>query len=150
MASFAAKSAAFRNQFLMSRTGALPPQNKYDASPDYQTSNTFYHKMTANSQQVLRETQVVNPVLAQLSPETFEVTAKKRSSIWKTNQYKDDESRHGLMDTKSRQDQNQLNEFDLSERMRETRFNNRKTNISEYANALNRGRVFTNPKFSSC
>ena len=41
-------------------------------------------------------------------------------------------------------------DYDKSESMRETNHNILVTNISEYSNALNRGRVFTNPKFSSC
>ena len=40
--------------------------------------------------------------------------------------------------------------FEITEKLRETKYNLRVTNISEYSNALNRGRVFTNPKFSSC
>ena len=148
--SFANKSAAFRNQFLMSKANAMAPQNKYEASPDFQTSNSFYQRMTANSQMVHKQTAQVNPVLAQLSPETFEVAAKKRSSIWKTAQYTEPEFRETLMQTKTRQDQGQLPDFELTESMREKRFNNHATEISEYSNALNRGRVFTNPKFSSC
>ena len=39
---------------------------------------------------------------------------------------------------------------EISEKLRETKYNLKVSNISEYSNALNRGRVFTNPKFSSC
>ena len=31
-----------------------------------------------------------NPTLSTLNPDVFEVTAKKESSIWKTDQYKDE------------------------------------------------------------
>ena len=51
--------------------------------------------------------------------------------------------------TTDRGAQNNL-DFEITEKLRETKYNLRVTNISEYSNALNRGRVFTNPKFSSC
>ena len=79
----------------------------------------------------------------------FEVTAKKCSSIWKTEQYTDPNFRENLNKTTNRNTQ-QVHEPELVDRMREVKFNNQKTNIGEYANAINRGRVFTNPKFSSC
>ena len=79
----------------------------------------------------------------------FEVTAKKCSSIWKTEQYKDPDFRQ-ILNTTTTRDFQPAYEPELVERMRETKFNNQKTNIGEYANALNRGRVFINPKFSSC
>ena len=54
-------------------------------STDFMTSNNFYHQMTANSQQVMKATgKEVNPIIDSLAPETFEVTAKKYSTIWKT------------------------------------------------------------------
>ena len=52
--------------------------------------------MTKQSAQVLTDTQTVNPVIEQLDPETFEVTAKKHSTMWKTGQYKDPEFRADL------------------------------------------------------
>ena len=106
--------------------------------------------MTDKSKQVLTDTQMVNPIIDSLDPETFEVAAKKHSSIWNNMQYKDKEFREDLMQTCDRIAQGQLPEQELLEKMRSTEFNNRVTNISEYSNALNRGRVFTNPKFSSC
>ena len=106
--------------------------------------------MTDKSKKVLTDTQMVNPVIDSLDPETFEVTAKKHSSIWNNMQYKDPEFRQDLMQTSDRLAQGQLPEQGLLEGMRTSEFNNRVTNISEYSNALNRGRVFTNPKFSSC
>ena len=63
--------------------------NKYIHSQDFQTSNTFYHQMTEKSKNALAETQMVNPVLDKLDPETFEVAAKKHSTMWHTSQYKD-------------------------------------------------------------
>ena len=107
--------------------------------------------MTANSGKVLKETTAaVNPIIDELSPVTFEVAAKRHSGLWKTKQYCEKEFKAELMETTNRLEQAKLPGFEVSEGMRETRFNNRCTNISEYSNALNRGRVFTNPKFSSC
>ena len=120
-------------------------------STDFMTSNNFYHQMTANSQQVLKETgKEVNPIIDSLAPETFEVTAKKYSTLWKTKQYTDAEFRKDLMNTVDRKEAEKLPDYEVTESMREKRFNNVVTNVSEYANALNRGRIFINPKFSSC
>ena len=85
-----------------------------------------------------------------LDPETFEVAAKKHSTMWKTKQYKEEEFRQDLNQTTNRIAQNNLPDQEMLESLRTTEFNNRITNISEYSNALNRGRVFINPKFSSC
>ena len=54
------------------------------------------------------------------------------------------------MDTVVRKEAEKLPDYEVTESMREKRFNNVVTNVSEYANALNRGRIFINPKFSSC
>ena len=45
--------------------------------------------MTEKSKAVLNDTQTVNPEIEKLDPETFEVAAKKHSTLWNTNQYKD-------------------------------------------------------------
>ena len=124
--------------------------NKYVSSVDFQSSNNFFHQLTAQSIGVLKDTQTVNPVIDQLDPETFEVTAKKCSTMWNNSQYKDTEFRKDLNQTTNRIAQAQLPDQEMLENMRTKDFNNRVTNISEYSNALNRGRVFTNPKFSSC
>ena len=42
---------------------------------------------------------MVNPVIDSLDPETFEVAAKKHSSIWNNMQYKDADFRQDLMQT---------------------------------------------------
>ena len=63
--------------------------NKYIGEQAFCTSNTFFHQMTNKSAQVLTDTQTVNPVIESLDPETFEVTAKKHSTMWSTGQYKD-------------------------------------------------------------
>ena len=70
--------------------------------------------------------------------------------MWSNSQYKDTEFRNDLNLTTNRITSAQLLDRDMLENMRTKDFNNRVTNISEYSNALNRGRVFTNPKFSSC
>ena len=84
--------------------------NKYVSSNDFQSSNNFFHQMTDKSKKVLSDTQMVNPIVDQLDPETFEVTAKKASSIWNNNQYKDPDFRNDLMQTTDRIAQCQLPE----------------------------------------
>ena len=84
-----------------------------------------------------------------MDPEIFAPTAKKCSSIWNTQQYKSPDFRDNLNTTTNRQNI-VAHEQELVDKLRDTKFNNQKTNIGEYANALNRGRVFINPKFSSC
>mmetsp|Transcript_10669 Transcript_10669/g.13229 ORF Transcript_10669/g.13229 Transcript_10669/m.13229 type:complete len:99 (-) Transcript_10669:227-523(-) len=90
-----------------------------------------------------------NPVIDSLDPQVFEVTAKKQSLMWQSQQYRDADQRSHLNNTSSRGAQNNIDP-EIMERLRETKHNIKVTNISEYSNALNRGRVFTNPKFSSC
>ena len=114
------------------------------------TTNNFYHQMTAKSQKALSGTNETSEVLEQLDPETFEVAAKKVSAIWKSEQYNDQDFRKDLLQTTKRIDQNNLPDQEQLESMRVKDHNNRITIISEYSNALNRGRVFINPKFSSC
>ena len=106
--------------------------------------------MTAKSKDALCDTQGANPALEELDASTFEVAAKKHSTMWQTEQYKDNSFRQELLQTFNRIEQDKLPDQELLESMRTKEFNNRVTNISEYSNALNRGRVFTNPKFSSC
>ena len=117
--------------------------------------------MTAASQSVVHENaQQSNPVIESLDPSVFEVPAKKQSLMWQSQQYRDQGQRGNLnvtssrgtpqLDvTSSRGTQNNIDP-EIMERLRETKHNIKVTNISEYSNALNRGRVFTNPKFSSC
>ena len=69
--------------------------------------------------------------------------------MWQSQQYRDAGQRVNLNVTSSRGTQNNIDP-EIMERLRETKHNIKVTNISEYSNALNRGRVFTNPKFSSC
>ena len=76
--------------------------NKYVSSIDFQSSNNFFHQMTAQSIGVLKDTQTVNPVIDQLDPETFEVTAIKCSTMWSNSQYKDTEFRNDLNLTTNR------------------------------------------------
>ena len=53
----------------------------------------------------------------------FEVTAKKCSSIWKTEQYKDTSFRENLNKTTNRTTQSTY-EPELVDKMRETKYNN--------------------------
>ena len=69
--------------------------------------------------------------------------------MWGTQQYRDPDQRGNLNITTTRGATNNIDP-EITERLRETKHNIKVTNISEYSNALNRGRVFTNPKFSSC
>jgi len=69
--------------------------------------------------------------------------------MWGTQQYRDPGQRGNLNVTTTRGATNNIDP-EITERLRETKHNIKVTNISEYSNALNRGRVFTNPKFSSC
>ena len=69
--------------------------------------------------------------------------------MWGTQQYRDPDQRGNLNVTTTRGATNNIDP-EITERLRETKHNIKVTNISEYSNALNRGRVFTNPKFSSC
>ena len=157
---FAPKQVDYRNQFLMSKGVAnqrklhclnVVATNAYENSIDFMTSNTYYNQLTANSGKVLRETTAeVNPIIDELSPETFEVAAKRHSALWKTKQYTEKEFKAELMATTNRIEQAKLPDHEFTEKMRVKEFNNRCTNVSEYSNALNRGRVFINPKFSSC
>ena len=106
--------------------------------------------MTAASKSVVDENaQISNPVIESLDPSVFEVPAKKQSLMWASQQYRDEGQRVNLNVTSSRGTQNNIDP-EIMERLRETKHNIKVTNISEYSNALNRGRVFTNPKFSSC
>ena len=117
---------------------------------DFETTNSFYQKLTANAQSKITEhAQKENPVLDSLDPDVFEVAAKKKSLMWSTQQYKDEESRKALNQTTNRVTQANIDP-EIADKLRETKFNLKVTNISEYGNAVNRGRVFINPKFSSC
>ncbi len=106
--------------------------------------------MTSESQGVMNQQAAVsNPVIESLDPSVFQVTAKKQSLMWQSQQYRDTEQRQHLNNTTQRGMQNNIDP-EIMEKLRETKHNIKVTNISEYSNALNRGRVFTNPKFSSC
>lgn len=138
-----------KQQFVMSKTNALKPTNKV-VTQDFLTSNSAVHQLTNYSQQKIDEKALQsNPVIDSLDPEVFEVSAKKHSLMWSSKQYRDEEQRKHLNMTTNRDVQNNFDP-EIAEKLRETKFNMRVTPISEFSNALNRGRVFTNPKFSSC
>ena len=90
-----------------------------------------------------------NDVINSLDPSVFEVAAKKHSLMWSSQQYRDSDHRGQLTQTTNRVAQDNL-DHEISEKLRETKYNLKVTNISEYSNAVNRGRVFINPKFSCC
>jgi len=133
----------------MSKSNAVAPNNKM-ISQDFLTSNSAVHQLTKHSQiKIDEKAQCANPVIDSLDPEVFEVSAKKHSLMWSSQQYRDEEQRKHLNMTTNRDIQGNYDK-DIAEKLRETKFNMRVTPISEFSNALNRGRVFTNPKFSSC
>ena len=67
--------------------------------------------MTDKSKNALaNEASHVNPVLASLDPSTFEVSAKKNSTMWHTEQYKDAEFRNEIVNTCARIEQSKLPE----------------------------------------
>ena len=54
--------------------------------------------MTENSKKALTTAgQEHNPVLDQLDPSTFEAAAKKQSTMWQSEQYKEPEFRENLV-----------------------------------------------------
>jgi hypothetical protein len=121
-----------------------------DEMGEFETSNGFYQKLTSQAQNKFAESaHIVNPIIDSLDPEVFEVAAKKKSLMWESQQYRDEDQRKALNQTTNRGAQGNIDQ-EIAEKLRETKFNLKVTNISEYSNACNRGRVFTNPKFSSC
>ena len=160
---FQPRSDEIKSQFLMDKTQSIERKfqnysfdlvaavNKYINNDDYLSTNNAFHQLTDKSKKALATLgQEHNPVLDELDPSTFEVAAKKQSTMWQSEQYKDTDFRKDLLQTTNRIAQDNLPDRELLENMRVKDFNNRVTIISEYSNALNRGRVFINPKFSSC
>ena len=78
----------------------------------------------------------------------FEVSAKKQSTIWKTETYKQPEFRGDVTQTFNRGTMNYDNE--IADKMLTNKFNRKVTVISEYSNAMHNNRVFKNPRFTSC
>ena len=60
--------------------------------------------MSNKSKLVLSSNQMVNPVIDSLDAETFEVTAKKHSTLWHTNTYREPDFREELNSTTKRLD----------------------------------------------
>eukprot|EP00345_Euplotes_harpa_P002577 CAMPEP_0168323486 /NCGR_PEP_ID=MMETSP0213-20121227/3512_1 /TAXON_ID=151035 /ORGANISM="Euplotes harpa, Strain FSP1.4" /LENGTH=205 /DNA_ID=CAMNT_0008325571 /DNA_START=15 /DNA_END=632 /DNA_ORIENTATION=- len=137
-----------KKQFLLESNQSIAPVHHHDDNIDFQTTNGFYHSLTKNSVKTQHDNPVESPVLNDLEPEVFEITAKKASSIWKTNTYKDPEFRGELNTTTKKIDQ----QFDdeMAAKLHKNTFNKRITVISEYSNAMHNGRVFKNPRFTSC
>ena len=137
-----------KKQFLLEQNQSTKPVHHFDDNIDFQTTNTFYHGLTKNSVQTQLAHPVDSPVLNDLDPEVFEVTAKRENPIWRTSTYKDPEFRGELNQTTK----NVAHGFDtdMAEKLHVNKFNKRITVISEYSNALHNGRVFKNPRFTSC
>jgi len=139
-----------KNQFLMTKTNADAPINGYaGGSLDYETTQSFYHSITKNSQQKIAETTVANPKIDALSAEVFKPTAKREDQCWANEKYRDSHHREQLMTTTDRGAQSNF-DTEMMEKLRTSKHNIQRTIISEYSNAKNRGTVFTAPKFSSC
>ena len=65
--------------------------------------------MTEKSKQALTTLgQEHNPTLDELDPSTFEVAAKKQSTMWQSEQYKDKDFRDDLVQTCNRIEQSKL------------------------------------------
>ena len=69
--------------------------------------------------------------------------------IWETHQYRDEAHREQLMNTTNRETQSNF-DTEVMERLRTDKYNIQRTIITEYSDAMNRGTVFVNAKFSSC
>ena len=137
-----------KNQFVMDRAQADKPKAMRDGNQAFMTSNGFFHGITKDSINQQSHTQEPNPVVDQLDPAVFEVSAKKQSTIWTTGTYKQSDFRQGLNQTTNRVQH--AYDQEVAPKMQMTNHNIKITTISEYSNALHRGRVFINPKFSSC
>ena len=137
-----------KKQFLMEANQSKKPVHHFEDNIDFQTTNGFYQSLTKNSVSTQKDNPVQSQVLNELDPEVFEVTAKKASSIWSTNTYKSPEFRAELTQTVK----NKEYTFDdeAAGKLHKNKFNKRITEISEYSNALHNGRVFKNPRFTSC
>ena len=125
--------------------------NKFKGgSLDFETTNNFFHTITEHSQEKLHELHSKpNPALDNLDPSTFKVSAKVNSNIWDTQQYRDSAHREQLMKTTNRETQSNF-DTEVMERLRTDKYNIQRTIITEYSDAMNRGTVFVNAKFSSC
>ena len=134
----------------MSFTGFEAVNGYAGGSLDFETSNNFFHQITEHSSQKMAElSKKPNPALDALSPETFQVSAKINSKIWDTQQYRDEHHRQLLMQTTNRDTQSNF-DVEVMERLRQSKYNIQRTIITEYSDAMNRGTVFVNAKFSSC
>jgi hypothetical protein len=141
--------------FKMNRTEAAAPKITYLTSEHHQTSMLQAHQQTKLSAQSVAKSNLHTKAGAtaflgcDVDPDVLQVTAKREAKNWKSQQYRDEEHRGQLNVTTNRAVQDNV-DIELTEKLRVNQHNIKVTNISEYSNALNRGRVFTNPKFSSC
>mmetsp|Transcript_26638 Transcript_26638/g.26526 ORF Transcript_26638/g.26526 Transcript_26638/m.26526 type:complete len:109 (+) Transcript_26638:298-624(+) len=107
------------------------------------TTNTFYNGLTKNSNHKPVE---ISPATEEIDPELYEVAAKKESALWKT--YKDNDYREDVNATSNRA--NHDYDTEVATKLHSNKHNKRVTVISEYSNAMHNGRVFKNPRFTSC
>ena len=67
---------------------------KKPQSTEFLTSNAAAHQLTNHSQQKIDEkAKISNPVIDSLDPDVFEVSAKKHSLMWSSQQYRQPEQR---------------------------------------------------------
>jgi hypothetical protein len=144
-----------KNMFKMDKHGADAPRNTYLNNSHFMTSQIHAHALTKKSAECVKKTNLHTVAGAtdflgeDVDQDVLQVSAKREGKIWYSQQYKDPEHRNVLNVTTNRGAQDNI-DIELSEKLRCCQHNLRVTNITEYSNALNRGRVFTNPKFSSC
>ncbi len=86
-------------------------------SLDFETTNNFFQQITEHSKQKLNElNSQKNEVLEALSPETFEVSAKRNSTIFKSDAYGDEKK------TTGREAQGNF-DTEIMEKLRESKHN---------------------------
>ena len=86
-------------------------------SLDFETTNNFFQQITEHSKQKLNElNSQKNEVLEALSPETFEVSAKRNSTIFKSAAYGDEKK------TTGREAQGNF-DTEIMEKLRESKHN---------------------------
>ncbi len=92
-------------------------------SLDFETSNNFFHQITEHSTAKIKQLNAQpNAALDALHPETFEVSAKRSSKIWHSQQYRDETHRQQLMTTTDRQAQANF-DTEMMEKLRENKYN---------------------------
>mmetsp|Transcript_7478 Transcript_7478/g.8495 ORF Transcript_7478/g.8495 Transcript_7478/m.8495 type:complete len:203 (+) Transcript_7478:36-644(+) len=133
-----------KKQFLPESNQSEKPKHHFNDNIDFMSTNNFYQGLTKNS----IDNQIEPTQLEDIEPEVYQVAAKKESSLWKTSTYKDPEFRAELTQTTDRMSQGY--DPEIAKKLHVSKNNKRITVISEYSNAKHNGRVFKNPRFTSC